>query len=75
MGPGNGPGFASTFITNNMEEIEGEEEDNVFKDNSGKEEEEGEEDLSDMQVFLHYLYLHLCLYSMTEHSTPALIRI
>jgi len=50
VGPGNGPGFASTFITNNMEEIDGGEEDNVFEDNTGKEEEEGEEDLSDMQV-------------------------
>ena len=57
MGPANGPGFASTFTTDNMEDIDGDEEDNVFEDNTGK-----EEDLSDMQVFLHYLYLHSCLY-------------
>ena len=71
MGPGNGPGFASTFTADNMEDIDGNEEDNVFEENTGNEEEE--EDLSDMQVHLHYLYFYSrCLYS-TTHSTPALI--
>ena len=52
-----------------MEDIDGDEEDNVFEDNTGKEEEE-EENLSDMQV---YLYFYSRLYSTTTHSTPALI--
>ena len=47
-----------------MENIDGEEEDNVFED-TGKEEdgdeEEDEEDLSDMQVHLHCLYF--CLFN------------
>ena len=51
-----------------MEDIDGDEEDNVFEDNTGKEEEE--ENLSDMQV---YLYFYSRLYSTTTHSTPALI--
>ena len=50
-----------------MEDIDGDEEDNVFEDNTGKEE---EENLSDMQV---YLYFYSRLYSTTTHSTPALI--
>ena len=71
MGSANGPGFASTFTTDNMEDIDGDEEDNVFEDNTGKEEEEEEEEnLSDMQV---YLYFYSRLYSTTTHSTPALI--
>ena len=51
-----GPGFASTFTTDNMENGDGEE-DNVFEDNTGKE----EEDLSDMQVYLLYWYLYICV--------------
>ena len=44
MGPGNGPDFASTFTTDNVENNEGND-DNVFENCGGE-----EEDLSDMQV-------------------------